>query len=179
MFIQDILLFSHSVMSDSLWPHGLQHSRLPCSLPSYRACSNSCPLNPWCHPTISSSEMKHWPDVGFHLISGASQAVFMAGLWWGWIAGSWAGSWAGRSSLRPPVNLFFLVWSGRDHSPQGTQSMVSWHSGLGDLGKVTQLPHLLVLGSPGQSLLRVQPPRPLLRVLWSRLELVYRERVKL
>ena len=45
--------FSHSVVSDSLWPHGLQHTRPPC--PSPRVCSNSCPLSWWCHPTISSS----------------------------------------------------------------------------------------------------------------------------
>ena len=50
-----VLLFSHSVVSNSLWPHGLQHTRLPCSSPSPRACSNSCPLSWWCHPTISSS----------------------------------------------------------------------------------------------------------------------------
>ena len=42
-------------MSSSLWPYGLQHTRLPCPSPSPRACSNSCPLNRWCHPTISSS----------------------------------------------------------------------------------------------------------------------------
>ena len=47
--------FSHSVMSDSLWSHGLQHARLPCPSPSLRVCSNSCSLNQWCHPTISSS----------------------------------------------------------------------------------------------------------------------------
>ena len=39
----------------SLRPHGLQHARLPCPSPSPRACSNSCPLSWWCHPTISSS----------------------------------------------------------------------------------------------------------------------------
>ena len=52
------MLFSPSVMSDSLRPHGLQHTRLPCpSCPSLfpGACSNSCPLSRWCHPTISSS----------------------------------------------------------------------------------------------------------------------------
>ena len=46
--------FSHSVVSDSLRPHELQHSKLPCpSTP--RACSSSCPSSQWCHPTISSS----------------------------------------------------------------------------------------------------------------------------
>ena len=48
-----LMLFSHSVMSDSLWPHGLQHVRLPSPPP--RTCSNSCPLSQWCHATISSS----------------------------------------------------------------------------------------------------------------------------
>ena len=47
--------FSHSVMSDSLWPHGLQHTRLPCPSPTPKACSDSCPLSQWSHPTISSS----------------------------------------------------------------------------------------------------------------------------
>ena len=47
--------FSLSVMSDSWWPHGLQHVRLPCPLPTPGAYSDSCPLNQWCHPTIASS----------------------------------------------------------------------------------------------------------------------------
>ena len=47
--------FSHSVMSDSLKPLGLQHTRLPCSSPTPRAYSNSCPSSWWCHPTTSSS----------------------------------------------------------------------------------------------------------------------------
>ena len=42
-------------MSDSLWPQGLQHTRLPCPSPSPRACLNSCPLSQGCHLTISSS----------------------------------------------------------------------------------------------------------------------------
>ena len=50
-----LLLFSHTVVSDTLLPHGLQHSRLPCPSLSPGVCSNSCPLSWWCHPTISSS----------------------------------------------------------------------------------------------------------------------------
>ena len=46
--------FSHSVMSDSLWPHGLQHARPPCPSSTSSACSNSCPLAQWCPPTVSS-----------------------------------------------------------------------------------------------------------------------------
>jgi len=47
--------FSHSVVSNSLRPHGLQHTRLPCLSPTPGACSNSCPLSQWYYPTISSS----------------------------------------------------------------------------------------------------------------------------
>ena len=50
-----MLLSSHSVMSDCLWCHGLQHTRLPCPLLYPRICWNSHPLSQWCHPTISSS----------------------------------------------------------------------------------------------------------------------------
>ena len=47
--------FSHSVVSDSLWPHGLQHARPPCPSPTPGVYSNSCSSSRWCHPTISSS----------------------------------------------------------------------------------------------------------------------------
>ena len=53
--------FSCSVMSDPLQPHGLQHARLPCTSPTPRACSNSCLLSWWCHPTISSSVVPFSP----------------------------------------------------------------------------------------------------------------------
>ena len=49
--------FSHSVMSDCLWPHGLQNSRLPCPSPTPGVYSNSCPSSQWCHPTIISSSV--------------------------------------------------------------------------------------------------------------------------
>ena len=67
--------FSSSVMSDSLWPHGLQHARLSCSSPSPGACSNPCPSNQWCHPTISSSVvpfsscLQSFPASGSFLMS--------------------------------------------------------------------------------------------------------------
>ena len=47
--------FSHSVMSNSLQPHELQHTRPPCPSPTARVHQNPCPLSLWCHPTISSS----------------------------------------------------------------------------------------------------------------------------
>ena len=49
------LLLSCSVVSNSLWPHGLQHARPPCPSSTPRACSNLSPFSQWCHPTISSS----------------------------------------------------------------------------------------------------------------------------
>ena len=68
--------FSHSVVSDSLWPQGVQYTRLPCPSPTPRACSNSCPLSQWCHPTIlssvisfSSSCLQSFPASGSFLIS--------------------------------------------------------------------------------------------------------------
>ena len=50
-----LLLFSCQAVSDSLQPCGLQQARLPCPFPFPRVCPSSCPLNQWCHPTISSS----------------------------------------------------------------------------------------------------------------------------
>ena len=62
--------FSHSIMSDSLWPHGLQHTRLlyPSSTPG--ACSNLCPLSQWCHLTISSSVISFSSCLQFFSASG-------------------------------------------------------------------------------------------------------------
>ena len=58
-------------MSDSLRPHGLQHTRLPCPSPTPRACSNSCPLSQWCHPTISSSVIPFSSHLQSFLTSGS------------------------------------------------------------------------------------------------------------
>ena len=63
--------FSHSVMSNSLRPHGPQHARPPCPSPTPRVYSNSCSLSRWCHPTISSSvvpfssHLQSFPASGF------------------------------------------------------------------------------------------------------------------
>ena len=53
--VHSLVQFSCSVVSDSLWAHGLQHARPPCSSPTPTVYSNSCPLSRWCHSTISSS----------------------------------------------------------------------------------------------------------------------------
>ena len=73
--IDYLVQFSLSVVSDSLWPHGLQHTRLPCPSPTPGACSNSCPLYQWCHPIISSSVvlfsccLQSFPASGFFPVS--------------------------------------------------------------------------------------------------------------
>ena len=70
-----VLLFSRSIMSDSLRPHGLQHARLPCLSPSPGASSNLCSLSWWCHPTIPPSVAPHssclqsFPASGSFLMS--------------------------------------------------------------------------------------------------------------
>ena len=70
-----VLLFSCSVMSNSLRPHGLQHTRFPCPSPSPRPCSNSCPSSPWCHPTMSSSVAPSHPDFNLSQDQGLFQWV--------------------------------------------------------------------------------------------------------
>ena len=62
---------SHSVVSDSLRPHGLEHARLPGPSPAPRACSNSCPSSWWCHPTISSSVVPFSSHLQSFLASGS------------------------------------------------------------------------------------------------------------
>ena len=103
-----LVQFRHAVMSDSFWPHGLQHARLPCPSPTPRAYSNSCPLSRWCHPTISSSVgpfscLQSFPASGTFPVSqffalggqsiGASASVLPMNIqdwfplgWTGWIS---------------------------------------------------------------------------------------------
>jgi len=55
MVLEYLLLFSRPIMSDTLWPHGLRHTRPPCPSPSPGVCPSSCSFPQWCHPAISSS----------------------------------------------------------------------------------------------------------------------------
>ena len=70
-----LVQFSYSFELDSLQPHGLQHTKLPCPSPTPRVCSNSCPWSQWCHPNISSSvvpiasHLQSFPAYGFFLMS--------------------------------------------------------------------------------------------------------------
>ena len=68
-------------MSDSLWPHGLQHTRPPCPSPTPRVYSNTCPLSQWCHPTVSSSVVPFSSRLQSFPASGSFQLsqFFMSG----------------------------------------------------------------------------------------------------
>ena len=110
-YINISVQFSCSVMSNSLWPHDLQHARPRCPSPTPGAYSNSCPLHWWCHPTISSSvftfssHLQSFPTSGsFPMIRfftsegqsigvSASESVFPMNIqdwfplgWTGWIS---------------------------------------------------------------------------------------------
>ena len=100
--------FSDSVMSDSLWPHGLQHVRLPCPSPTPRAYSNSCPSSQWCYPTISSTVVSFSSCLQSFSASGSflMSQFFMSG-------GQSIGVSASASVL--PMNIqewFTLGWTG-------------------------------------------------------------------
>ena len=100
--------FSHSVIFDSLWPHGLQHARLPCPSPTPRAYSNSCQSSQWCYPTISSSVIPFSSCLQSFPVSGSS--LMSQRFAWG---GQSIGVSASTSIL--PVNIqdwFPLGWTG-------------------------------------------------------------------
>ena len=99
---------SCSVVSDSLWPHGLQYVRLPCPSPTPRVYSNSRPLSQWCHPTISSSVVPFSSCLQYFPASGSFQmSPFFAS------GGQSIGVSASASVL--PMNIqdwFPLGWTG-------------------------------------------------------------------
>ena len=106
--------FSRSVISDSLRPHGLQHTRFPCPWPSPRVCLNSFPLSRWCHPTFSSSVvpfsscLQSFPALGSFEMS----QFFTSG-------GQSIGVSASTSVL--PMNI-------QDWSPLGLTGLIFWLS---------------------------------------------------
>ena len=100
--------FSCLVMSDSLWPRGLQHARPPCPSLTPRVYSNSCPLSWWCHPTISTSVVPFSSHLQSFPASGSFQMsqLFASG-------GQSIGDSASASVL--PMNIqdwFPLGWTG-------------------------------------------------------------------
>ena len=102
------LQFNLSVVSDSLWPYGLQHARLPCPSPTPGVYSNSCPLSWWCHPTISSSVIPFSYRYQSFPVSGSfpMRQLFTSG-------GQSIGVAASTSVLPMNIqNLFPLGWTG-------------------------------------------------------------------
>ena len=109
-----MLLFSRSIMSDSLWPHGLQHARLPCPTPSPRVRLNSWPSSQWCHPAISSSVI-HFSSCPQSLP--ASESFPMGQLF------AWGGQSTGVSALAS-----FLPKNTQDQSPSEWTGWISLQS---------------------------------------------------
>ena len=93
--------FSCSVVSDSLQPHGLQHTRLPSPSPTPGACSNSCPLSWWCHPTISSSVIPFSSCLQSFPASGSFQWVLHM---------RWPKYWSFSFSIRPSNEYSGLIY---------------------------------------------------------------------
>ena len=111
--------FSHSVMSNSLRPQGLQHAKLPCPSPTPRACSNSCPSSRQCHPTISSSVIPF-----SHLQSFPASASFPVSQFFE----------SGGQSIGASVSLSALPMNIQDWFPLGLTGLISLQSkGLSSL----------------------------------------------
>ena len=106
--------FSHSVVSNSLRPHGLQHSRPPCPSPTPGVYSNACPLSQWCHPTVSSSVVPFSSHLQSFPTSGSFQMSrsFTS-------SGQSFGVSASASVL--PINI-------QDWPPLGWTGWISWQS---------------------------------------------------
>ena len=98
-------------MSDSLRPHGLQHTGFLCPSPTSGACSNSCPINLWCHPTISSSIIPFSSCLHSFLTSGSfPMSQFFA---------------AGGQSIRASVLVSVLPMNIQGWFPLGLTGLIS------------------------------------------------------
>ena len=131
-------------MSNSLWSHRLQHARPPCTSPTPRVCSNSCPLSQWCHPTNSSSVIPIPSCLQSFQASGSSpMSQFFAS------GGQSIGVSASTSVL--PVNIqdwFPLGWMvGSPCCPRNllqnhsSKTSILWHSAF----FIVQLSHLYMI----------------------------------
>ena len=105
LLIKVSVQFNCSIVSNSLWPHGLKHARLPCPTATPRACSNSCPLSRWCHPTISSSAVLFSSCLQSFLASGYfPMSQFFT---------------SGDQSIRDPASALVLLMNIQDWFPLG------------------------------------------------------------
>ena len=104
-------------MSNSLWPHWLQHTRLPCPSPTPGACSNSCLSSWWCHPTISSSVVTSSLLQCFHqslfLLSEERMSQFFI---------------SGGQSIGASTSVSVLPTNIQDWCPSGLTGWISWQS---------------------------------------------------
>ena len=117
--------FSRSVVSGSLWPHELQHARPPCPSPTPGACSNSCPLSLWCHPTIVSSIVSFCCLQSFSA-SGPFQMSPFFGI-------RWPKYWSFSFSISPSIEYsgqisFRVVWFDLLAVQQTLKSLLQHHS---------------------------------------------------
>ena len=106
--------FSHTVVSDSLWPHGLWHTRLPCASPTPGVYSNSCPLSQWCHPSISSSVVPFSSHLQSFPASGSFQMSQLSA--------------SGGQSIGVSASASVLPMNTQDQSPLGWTGWISSQS---------------------------------------------------
>ena len=119
--------FSSSVMSDTLWPHGLQHARPPCPSPTPRVYSSSCSSSRWCHPAISSSVV---PFASCPQSLPASGSFPMSQLF----------AWDGQS-IGVSASASLLPMNTQDWSPLGCTGQISLQSeGLSRVFSNTTVP---------------------------------------
>ena len=105
---------SHSVVSNSLWPHGLQHARPPGPSPTPRVYSNSCPLSLWFHPTILSSVVPFSPCLQSFPESGSFQMSQLFA--------------SGSQTIGVSASASLLPMNIQDWSPLGWTSWISLQS---------------------------------------------------
>ena len=127
------LQFSHSVVSNSLQPHGLQHARPPCPSPTPGVYSNSCPSCWWCHPAVSSSVIPFSSCLQSFPASGSFQMsqFFAAG---GQSIGVSASSSVLPMNIQDWLPLGWTSWSRKDHTSVPSESHTQLLYGSGFFG---------------------------------------------
>ena len=110
----EVIQFNCSVVSNSWWPHGLQHARLPCPSPIPAACSNTCPSSRWCHPTISCSFI---PSTSYLQSCPASGSFPMSQFFT-----------SGGQSIGASASASLLPMNIQDWFPLGLKSLISLQS---------------------------------------------------